>query len=138
MLLILLLLGGGLILLAGLALVGPAGARSHKRRLDALKLRHAGSGNPVETQLRRIAAQRATKLDEAFQSLLPNPELLRRRLEATGKNWTLGRYASFCVGFSAVVCLLHGGFWRMPYGREELRAIAEDLRARGYAVWNIE
>ena len=106
MLLILLLLGSGLILLAGLALAGPAGARTHKRRLDALKVRHSNAGNPVETQLRRIAAQRATKLDEAFQSLLPNPELLRRRLEATGKNWTLGRYAAFCVGFSVVVFLL--------------------------------
>jgi acetyl esterase/lipase len=38
----------------------------------------------------------------------------------------------------AVVCLLHGGFWRMPYGREEMAAIATDLAARGYAVWNIE
>jgi acetyl esterase/lipase len=26
----------------------------------------------------------------------------------------------------------------MPYGREELTAVAEDLSARGYAVWNIE
>ena len=38
----------------------------------------------------------------------------------------------------AVVCLLHGGFWRMPYGREEMSAIATDLASRGYAVWNIE
>jgi acetyl esterase/lipase len=38
----------------------------------------------------------------------------------------------------AVVCVLHGGFWRMPYGREETAAIAADLAARGYAVWNIE
>lgn len=38
----------------------------------------------------------------------------------------------------AVVCLLHGGFWRMPYGRDETAAIAVDLAARGYAVWNIE
>ncbi|NHZ78701.1 alpha/beta fold hydrolase [Massilia sp. CCM 8695] len=38
----------------------------------------------------------------------------------------------------AVVCLLHGGFWRMPYGREEMAAIAADLASRGFAVWNIE
>jgi acetyl esterase/lipase len=38
----------------------------------------------------------------------------------------------------AVVCLLHGGFWRMPYGRGELAGVAEDLAGRGYAVWNIE
>jgi acetyl esterase/lipase len=37
-----------------------------------------------------------------------------------------------------VVCLLHGGFWRMPYGREELAGIAMDIVAKGYAVWNIE
>ena len=37
-----------------------------------------------------------------------------------------------------VVCLIHGGFWRMPYGREEITAIAKDIALRGYAVWNIE
>ncbi|HUI29622.1 MAG TPA: alpha/beta hydrolase [Candidatus Acidoferrales bacterium] len=37
-----------------------------------------------------------------------------------------------------VLCLLHGGFWRMPYGRDALSAIAKDLVAGGYAVWNIE
>lgn len=37
-----------------------------------------------------------------------------------------------------VVCLLHGGFWRMPYGREQMAAIADDLASRGLAVWNLE
>jgi acetyl esterase/lipase len=37
-----------------------------------------------------------------------------------------------------VVCLLHGGFWRMPYGREQFADIAADIAAKGYAVWNIE
>jgi acetyl esterase/lipase len=37
-----------------------------------------------------------------------------------------------------VVCLLHGGFWRMPYGRDQLDAVAGDLVARGWAVWNLE
>ena len=37
-----------------------------------------------------------------------------------------------------VVCLLHGGFWRMPYGRDELAPVANDLVARGFAVWNLE
>ena len=36
-----------------------------------------------------------------------------------------------------VVCLLHGGFWRTPYGREQLAAVAADLAGRGYAVWNL-
>jgi acetyl esterase/lipase len=36
-----------------------------------------------------------------------------------------------------VVCLLHGGFWRMPYGREQLDAIARNLVSRRFAVWNL-
>ncbi|MHB1313201.1 MAG: alpha/beta hydrolase [Gemmatimonadaceae bacterium] len=36
-----------------------------------------------------------------------------------------------------LICLFHGGFWRMPYGRDQLHAMAEDLRAAGLAVWNI-
>lgn len=36
-----------------------------------------------------------------------------------------------------VVCLVHGGFWRMPYGREQMAGIAADLAARGFAAWNI-
>lgn len=38
----------------------------------------------------------------------------------------------------AVICLLHGGFWRMPYGRDQMDAIAQDLVLRGFAVWNLE
>jgi len=101
---ILLLTVGGLMVLAGLALVGPPGARTRKRRLETLKARHV-AGNLVETQLRRIHAQRASKLDEAFHRFIPNPELLRRRLEATGKNWTLGRYATACAVLAVVVFL---------------------------------
>ena len=104
MLTILLLTVGGLMVLAGLALVGPPGARTRKRRLETVKARHV-AGNIVETQLRRIHAQRASKLDEAFHRFIPNPELLRRRLEATGKSWTLGRYATFCAVLAVVAFL---------------------------------
>jgi acetyl esterase/lipase len=37
-----------------------------------------------------------------------------------------------------VICLLHGGFWRLPWGREHLAPLAEDLVGRGFAVWNLE
>ncbi|MEA3151277.1 MAG: hypothetical protein QOD56_2216 [Gammaproteobacteria bacterium] len=37
-----------------------------------------------------------------------------------------------------VVCLLHGGFWRLPWARDHLAPIAVDLAGRGYAVWNLE
>src|SRR5689334_12013129 len=37
-----------------------------------------------------------------------------------------------------VVCLLHGGFWRMPYGKDQMTPLADDLASRGFAVWNLE
>jgi len=36
-----------------------------------------------------------------------------------------------------LVCLFHGGFWRMPHGRDQLHAIAKDLSTVGLAVWNL-
>jgi acetyl esterase/lipase len=38
----------------------------------------------------------------------------------------------------AVVCLFHGGFWRMPHGSEQLTPLAEDLARRGFAAWNLQ
>ena len=37
-----------------------------------------------------------------------------------------------------VICLLHGGFWRLPYARDQMVPLAEDLTRRGYAAWNLE
>jgi len=31
-----------------------------------------------------------------------------------------------------LVCLFHGGFWRLPYGRDELAPLATDLREKGF------
>ena len=38
----------------------------------------------------------------------------------------------------AVICFFHGGFWRMPYGREQLTSISINFAKKGFAVWNIE
>jgi acetyl esterase/lipase len=45
-------------------------------------------------------------------------------------------YLPDCNG-PAVVCLLHGGFWRMAYGRDQFSPHAADLARRGYAAWNL-
>jgi acetyl esterase/lipase len=36
-----------------------------------------------------------------------------------------------------VICLLHGGFWKAPHGRDQFTPVAEDLVGMGYAVWNL-
>ncbi|HJP77587.1 MAG TPA: alpha/beta hydrolase, partial [Pseudonocardiaceae bacterium] len=37
-----------------------------------------------------------------------------------------------------VVVLIHGGYWTAPGDRTQLTGLAEDLCAKGYAVWNID
>ncbi len=37
-----------------------------------------------------------------------------------------------------VICLLHGGFWRLPWGRDNIAEVARDLARRGFAVWSLE
>jgi dipeptidyl aminopeptidase/acylaminoacyl peptidase len=37
-----------------------------------------------------------------------------------------------------VAVLLHGGFWRVPYRRDQMEPLAADLRHRGWASWNVE
>jgi acetyl esterase/lipase len=37
-----------------------------------------------------------------------------------------------------VAVVLHGGFWKAQYGRKMMRPVCEDLRARGWAAWNLE
>jgi acetyl esterase/lipase len=40
-----------------------------------------------------------------------------------------------CIG---TVCLLHGGFWTMPYSLDQFDGVAVELLKLGYCVWNIE
>jgi acetyl esterase/lipase len=37
-----------------------------------------------------------------------------------------------------VAVLLHGGFWRAPFDRSVMAALAVDLAHRGWATWNVE
>lgn len=42
------------------------------------------------------------------------------------------------AGPHPVAILIHGGFWRTPYGYSLMTGLADDLAARGIAAWNIE
>ena len=42
---------------------------------------------------------------------------------------------SNCIG---TVCLLHGGFWTMPYDLHQFDNVALELLNLGFCVWNIE
>jgi len=47
-------------------------------------------------------------------------------------------YVPSSPGPHPVIVLIHGGSWQKRYGKIFTRALAGDLRRRGFAVWNIE
>jgi tight adherence protein B len=105
MLLWLLLVGGvGAVALAFLAVRGPSPSKNVKRRMELIKERHGDviAGN-AQAQIRKLFSQRASKLEGYASNLIPKPALLRKRLEMTGKNITLGKYAMTCAGIVILV-----------------------------------
>src|SRR5437763_12868662 len=105
MLLWLLIIGGvGALFLAYMAVNGPSASKSVKRRIELIKERHGDviAGN-AQAQIRKLFAERGAKLEGFASTLIPKPALLRQRLEQTGKNISLGRYAMVCIGIMSVI-----------------------------------
>jgi len=107
----LLLLGLGLfgtLALAVVAFSGPSANKATKRRLEMIRERHVQGNLAVaaNAQIRKLFANRNSKVEGWFSTLVPKPALMRLRLERTGKNITLGKYAMVSVGLVAVVATL--------------------------------
>jgi tight adherence protein B len=105
MLLWILLIGGvGALGLAYMAVSGPSASKSVKRRMELIKERHGDviAGN-AQAQIRKLFASRAGKFEGYASTLIPKPALLRKRLEMTGKNISLAKYAAICIGLLAFV-----------------------------------
>ncbi len=106
----LLLLATGALATLGLiafALAGPSAEKARTRRLVALRERHSASpSNAMEAQMRRITGRSASKADVAFTRLLPNPAQLEKRLNMTGKGWTVGKYGFATLGLTLGVAAL--------------------------------
>jgi tight adherence protein B len=108
MLLWLLIIGGvGALFLGFMAMQGPSTSKNLKRRMELIKERHGDTvaGN-AQAQIRKLFAERANKLEGYASSLIPKPALLRKRLEMTGKDITLGKYAMVCIGTAALITIL--------------------------------
>jgi tight adherence protein B len=89
------------------AFSGPSTGRAKTRRLDIIRERHQpGASIAIETQLRKIAAKRGSNFDGFAQRFVPNPALMRQRLDRTGKSWTLGQYMGASVGLAVGLTIL--------------------------------
>jgi tight adherence protein B len=103
-----LMLGGGVLVMLVLmvfAVGGPNVSKAQSRRLENVRERHSKSNDvAAQAQLKRILQSRTqTKMDGLALRLIPKPALLRRRLQQTGRTWTLAQYGLVSLGIIAVV-----------------------------------
>ncbi|HEV2866678.1 MAG TPA: type II secretion system F family protein [Allosphingosinicella sp.] len=101
------LMAGGMmasLLLVAFAFAGPSVGKLQAKRLESVRERHSRSSEiAAQAQMKRIFANRnATRVEGFAQRFIPNPALLRRRLEQTGRTWTLPQYLLASVGLIAV------------------------------------
>ena len=85
---------------------GPATGRAQTRRLSAVRERHGAAAVSAEAQLRRITTSSESRMDLAFGKVLPNRELLQKRLAMTGKDWKVGQYGAVSAALAVVITLL--------------------------------
>jgi tight adherence protein B len=100
-------LGGvGAILLMLSAAQGPSASKALKRRVEMIKERHGDviAAN-AQAQIRKLLANRSSRVEGIAQTIIPNPALLRKRLEQTGKEISLGKYAMISLGLALFVAI---------------------------------
>jgi tight adherence protein B len=102
----------GVLGLVYVAVAGPSASKAQTRRLESVRERYSKSTEvAAQAQLKRILANRNTKMDGLAQRFIPNPALLASRISRTGKSWTLSQYVMASAGLAvatAVLLLLKG------------------------------
>lgn len=108
MLMIVLIIGLlGTLGLGALAYTGPSQSKALKRRREEIKERHGDLvTGKAEAQIRKLLAHRSNSVESFASTLIPKPALLRKRLEQTGKDISLGKYAMICLGIIFTVAFL--------------------------------
>src|SRR3546814_21158131 len=90
----------------GFALAGPSTAKRARARLEGVRERYSQSDAVrAQVQMKRLVAQRDNRLDDMMNRFVPNPALLKQRLERTGKEWQLGRYVAVSLGIAMLTAL---------------------------------
>src|SRR4051794_32069608 len=108
MLLWIILIGAvGALAIAYKAVSGPSTAKSLKRRMEIVRERHSDSpGGAAQAQIRKMLGERTSRIEGYASTLIPKPALLRKRLDMTGKEITLGKYAVICLGITLSLAIV--------------------------------
>src|SRR4030095_3554637 len=99
----------GVLLLGSQAMSRPSPRRALKRRVELIKERHGEGGvlaANAQAQIRKLMAARASRVDGWASTLIRKPEMMRRRLDQTGKDISLGKYMMATAGIALFVAAL--------------------------------
>jgi tight adherence protein B len=102
--LIVIAVGVGIVLVCLLLAFGDDKKKKQSKRVDRLKSRGQGAPAGQALQLRRESGDKG-RISQLVLRYLPRPELLRERLQRTGRPITLGAYGVGCL----VIGLVAGG-----------------------------
>jgi tight adherence protein B len=85
---------------------GPSTGKAVKRRIEMIKERHGDviAAN-AQAQIRKLFAQRASKVEGWASTVIPKPALLRKRLEQTGREISLTKYAAITLGLTLIIAV---------------------------------
>src|SRR5918997_3917310 len=104
---ILFVVAAAALLLIAKAYRGPSASKTLKRRVEMIRERHGDViAGHAQAQIRKLFAERATRIESLASTLIPKPALLRRRLEMTGKDISLAKYGLVPLGIRLGVAAL--------------------------------
>ncbi len=93
------------------AFSGPSASKAVKRRMEMVKERHAeGIAASAQAQIRKLMAARSSRMESFASRIIPKPALLRKRLEMTGKQISLSKYA--IISGTILVIVMAALTWR--------------------------
>ncbi|MEO6114128.1 MAG: type II secretion system F family protein [Sphingomicrobium sp.] len=98
----------GVLVLGYQAMSGPSPRKAVKRRMEMLRERHGDTvlAANAQAQIRKLMQARQNRMDGWASTLIPKPALMRKRLEQTGKDISLGKYVASSLGLVLFIAAL--------------------------------
>src|SRR5690348_14867116 len=102
--------GGGLmVLLCGFFACKDGGRKTQGRRVDRLRTR-GQEATPDGKELKLVKDGDRKKLDQMVRRFVPKPDMLRQKLQRTGRSISLGSFGIACgvvalIAFAAILIL---------------------------------
>jgi tight adherence protein B len=92
-----------------------ASTKQTKKRLSKMRERFSTSADArTEAQMKKILSRQDNKLDSFIDGFIPRPDELRKRLERSGKDISLGKYG-IISGVIGLVITLAAVFLKLPF-----------------------